>query len=149
MDYRKDFEELDTKKLKVPSEDEIKEKLQTLIPSAMLPLTPFSAKKKDWQKLYELARKGELIYEDREMKISDIKILNYQFPLLELEIAVGGGTYIRSIAHRIGEQFLLGGILISLRRHKLGEINIQDKKFKTISWDLRWEKFVLNYFEIE
>jgi tRNA U55 pseudouridine synthase TruB len=35
----------------------------------MLPLTPFSAKKKDGKKLYELARKGELILENREMKV--------------------------------------------------------------------------------
>lgn len=66
MDYWEIFEEYEVKENSIikhgeavlaPDLKDIEAKLDTLIPSAMLPLTPFSAKKKDGKKLYELARK--------------------------------------------------------------------------------------------
>jgi tRNA pseudouridine55 synthase len=102
-----------------PSLDQIKQKLDTIVPSGMLPIPTFSAKKKDGQRSYDLARKGKAVEESKEMKIYSYKILKYEFPLLELELDVGSGTYIRSIAHRLGEQFGLGGILTALRRTKV------------------------------
>ena len=60
MWYRDYYEEIDVKWKEIPLED-IKSKLDLLIPEYELPLTPFSAKKKDWKKLYDLARKWELI----------------------------------------------------------------------------------------
>jgi tRNA pseudouridine55 synthase len=102
-----------------PSLEQIKEKLDTIVPSGILPIPTFSAKKKDGKRSYDLARKGKAVEESKEMKIYSYKIINYEFPLLELEVDVGSGTYIRSIAHRLGEQFGLGGILTSLRRTKI------------------------------
>jgi hypothetical protein len=47
MDYWEEYEELDISKLEIPDIDDIKTKLDLLSPSYPLPLTPFSAKKKD------------------------------------------------------------------------------------------------------
>jgi tRNA pseudouridine55 synthase len=107
-----------------PSIEQIQEKINTLIPSAILPLTPFSAKKKDGKKLYELARAGVEVNESREMRVNNYEIVDYSFPTLTLKIDVWSGTYIRSIGYRLGQEFALGGILTSLRRTKVAAIDI-------------------------
>jgi len=107
-----------------PSIEQIQAKLDTLIPSAILPLTPFSAKKKDGKKLYELARAGVEVNETREMRINRYEIVSYNFPILTLTLDVWSGTYIRSIGYWLGQEFGLGGILTSLRRTKVAEIDI-------------------------
>lgn len=140
MDYREYFEELDTiwKKISV---DEIKKKLDLIIPVWELPLTPFSAKRKNWKKLYELARKWEQIVENKLMKIYWYEILEYDFPILKLKLDVWSGTYIRSIWHRLWEQFGIWWILVSLRRiwiwdYKLDEIKLDNEAtFFRKNWD--------------
>lgn len=124
VDFWEYFEELKLEDLKVPEQSQIQTVLQKLIPEAELPLTPFSAKKMGGKKLYEEARKGNLIQSTRMMRTQDFEIINYEFPVLKVKISVGSGTYIRSIAHRLGEQLGLGGILVGLRRTKVGEFEM-------------------------
>lgn len=139
MDYWEEFEELDIAPENAPNIENIKTKLNWLVPSAMLPLTPFSAKKKNWKKLYELARKWEKIIEDKEMKVLWYKILDYTFPELELALEVWSGTYIRSIGYWLWQEFGLGGILTSLRRTSIGDIAIENLKLEKIGkTDLMW-----------
>ncbi|MEI8008013.1 MAG: hypothetical protein WCI00_00780 [bacterium] len=38
------------------------------------------------------------------MKIQKYEILKYDFPLVQLKLDVGSGTYIRSIAYRLGKE---------------------------------------------
>ena len=103
--YREYHEQLDPETLQAPSLEAINELLQNKLGTTPFPLTPFSAKKVDGKKLYEYAREGNPIFMDVDMTVHSFKIVSYSFPQLELEISVGSGTYIRSIAHRIGEQF--------------------------------------------
>jgi len=49
-------------------------------------------------------------------------------------VEVGSGTYIRSIAHRLGEQFGLGWILTALRRTKVWNYELKNYTFKEIEW---------------
>ncbi len=120
---------------------EIKKELDKIIPEYELPLTPFSAKKKNWKKLYDLARKWGQINENRLMKIYWYEILDYNFPELKLRLDVGSWTYIRSIWHRLWEQFLLWWILTMLRRirvwnYNLNEINLDESAtFFRKEWD--------------
>ena len=140
MEYREYFEEIDVKWKDIPI-GQIKEKLDSIIPEWELPLTPFSAKKKDGKKLYELARKWNQIIENKIMKIYWYEILEYSFPILKLKLNVWSGTYIRSIGHRLGEQFWLGGILTELRRirvweYDLNKVNLdQTATFFRKEWD--------------
>lgn len=126
LDYREYFEEISIQDLVVPSIEAIKEKLNLLIPEYPLPLTPFSAKKKDGKKLYELARSGEIINETRIMKIHTYDILEYTFPTLQLELSVGSWTYIRSIGYWLGRELECWGILTSLRRESIWKYHLQD-----------------------
>ena len=125
MSFREYFEEIDTEWKEIPIE-QIKEKLDSIIPEYELPLTPFSAKKKDWKKLYELARNWNQIIESRIMKTYWYEILEYNFPKLKLRLDVWSWTYIRSIGHWLWEQFWLGGILIELRRLRIWEYNLDE-----------------------
>ncbi len=72
------------------------------------------------KRLYELARKGENIeVPSRTVEIFDLKILNWypgKFPELEIAIACGSGTYIRSIARDLGARLNYGGTLAHLIR---------------------------------
>ena len=119
-----------------PNQLAIEEQLATLLPERELPLTPFSAKKKDGKKLYELARSGQILTETRVMKTIDTKVLSYDFPLLQLSLHVGSGTYIRSIGYWLGQQFGLGGILTQLRRTSVGQFDLASMKLEPLgdSW---------------
>ena len=135
MGYREYFEEINVEWKDIPLED-IKSKLDLIIQEYELPLTPFSAKKKDWKKLYDLARKWELIFENRLMKTYGYEVLDYQFPELKLRLDVGSWTYIRSIWYRLWQQFWLGWILTMLRR-----IKVWDYKLDKINLDKSWTFF--------
>ena len=135
MDYREYFEEINVEWKDILVE-QIKEKLNSIIPEWELPLTPFSAKKKDGKKLYELARNWNQIIENKLMKTYWYEILEYSFPILKLKLDVGSGTYIRSIWHRLWEQFWLGWILTMLRRISVGEYELSK-----INLDKEWTFF--------
>ena len=135
MGYREYFEEINVEWKDIPLED-IKSKLDLIIQEYELPLTPFSAKKKDWKKLYDLARKWELIFENRLMKTYGYEVLDYQFPELKLRLDVGSWTYVRSIWHWLWEQIWVGGILTMLRRIRIGEYELSK-----INLDKEWTFF--------
>jgi tRNA pseudouridine55 synthase len=90
--------------VEAPSLGEIQRKLDKLIPEYELPLPAFSAKKIAGKKSYDDARAGTIREENKVMKIQTYEILSYDFPLLQLKLAVGSGTYIRSIAYRLGKE---------------------------------------------
>ncbi len=77
----------------------------------------YSAIKIDGQRLYKLARAGiEVEREARPVDIHDIRVLEFVSPKLVLEVDCGGGTYIRSLAHDIGEALGCGGHVADLVR---------------------------------
>lgn len=87
-EYTNEYLIIADKTIQAPDIEQIQAKLNTLIPSAILPLTPFSAKKKDGKKLYELARAGIEVNETREMIVNSYEILEYNFPILKLKLDV-------------------------------------------------------------
>ena len=86
----------------------------------------FSAKKIKGKKLYELARKGIRIHpQPQKIKIYQIKLLNYQWPFLNIQVHCSSGTYIRSLASDIGEKLKCGAYLQSLCRLRIGKHHLQ------------------------
>ena len=84
----------------------------------------FSAVKRDGQPLYKKARRGEAIdLPEREVTIQTLELLNYQPPLLTLRMGVSSGTYVRSLAHDLGEALGCGGHVVALRRTSVGGFN--------------------------
>ncbi len=116
--------EMESGSVEAPTLGEITKKLDKLIPEYELPLPAFSAKKIAGKRSYDDAREGKIREETKVMKVQKYYILKYEFPLLQIQIDVGSGTYIRSIAYRLGQQFGMWGTLIQLRRTRIGDWDI-------------------------
>lgn len=87
----------------------------------------FSAKKINGQRLYELARQGiEVERKANEIEIYQIKVLDYSWPLLQIEVQCSAGTYIRSLANDIGAKLGTGAYCEELVRTKIGQHSLAD-----------------------
>ena len=87
----------------------------------------FSAKKINGVKLHILARKGKnVILPKSVIEIFYLKIINFKYPNLILEIKCSAGTYIRSITNDVGKKLKTGALLIDLKRISIGNLNIND-----------------------
>ena len=80
----------------------------------------YSAIQVKGKRLYDLARAGEEVeVPARTVEIYKIEILAWRpgdYPQLDVEIACGGGTYIRAIARDLGAALNVGGTLAALTR---------------------------------
>ena len=87
----------------------------------------FSAKKVNGQKLYKLARQGKTIErEARVIHVSRYDILDFSLPEVSIIVGSSKGTYIRTLAHDLGERLGCGGHLCALRRTQVGKFRIED-----------------------
>lgn len=92
----------------------------------------YSAIKHNGEALYKLARAGvEVEREPRPVTVHEIKTLGFQDDLLTLEIACSKGTYIRTLAHDLGEILGCGAHVVQLRRLASGDVSID----KAVSLD--------------
>ena len=81
----------------------------------------FSAKKVEGLRAYELARAGEQVELRKALiNIYSITLEEYDMPKVRIRVECSKGTYIRSLAHEIGEALESGAYLTSLRRTKNG-----------------------------
>lgn len=88
----------------------------------------FSALKINGQTLYKLARKGqEVEIPERPVRIDalEIRAWDSEQRVLELDIRCGKGTYIRSLAHDLGQSLGCGAYLTGLRRTEVGPWNVE------------------------
>ncbi len=86
-----------------------------------------SAIKKDGVPLYKLARKGiEVEREARLVHIYNFRFTSYTEPLGQFRLACTKGTYVRSVAHELGEKLGCGAHLATLRRAVSGKFDVAD-----------------------
>ena len=84
-----------------------------------------SAIKMNGVPLYKLARKGiEVVREPRLIHIYNFRFTNYSEPLGEFRVACTKGTYVRSIAHDLGQKLGCGAHLATLRRSVSGKFDV-------------------------
>ena len=87
----------------------------------------YSAIKKDGVALYELARRGEEVeLKARSVTITDFIITNIELPVVAFKVTCSTGTYIRSLAHDVGQALGCGAYLSSLRRTAIGDFKVED-----------------------
>ena len=87
----------------------------------------YSALKVNGKKLYELAREGkEIERKARPIVVHEIEILSENMPEFTIRIKCSKGTYIRTICHDIGQKLSCGGVMVSLKRTKVGNFGIED-----------------------
>jgi len=86
-----------------------------------------SAIKKDGVPLYKLARKGvEVERQPRLVHIYSFQFSDYQEPVGRFRVACTKGTYVRSLAHELGQKVGCGAHLATLRRTVSGKFNVAD-----------------------
>lgn len=111
----------------IPTKEEIYICINNFIGSINQKPPSFSALKINGKRACDRVRDGEKIdLKERLIEIYEIKIINYSYPNLKLEIHCGSGTYIRSLARDIGEFLKLGGYISFLKRTNISEFDIKD-----------------------
>lgn len=117
-----------TKKcIKFPAEKEILEIIKSFEGNILQTPPPFSAKKYKGKPLYKHARENKKIkLPPNQIKIYYLNMLKYHPPFIDFETKCSSGTYIRSLAHEIGEKTGCGGHLSALQRTHTAYLNIKD-----------------------
>jgi tRNA pseudouridine55 synthase len=86
----------------------------------------YSAIKRGGQKAYDLARRGETVtLEPRSVNFYAIELIDWQPPLVVLDVHCSAGTYIRSLAHDVGQALGCGAHLAALRRTASGALRVE------------------------
>jgi len=87
----------------------------------------YSAIKHNGQPLYRRARRGEMVErQPRDVHISELVLLDWNSPSLIVEIACTPGTYVRSLAHDLGQRLGSGAHLAALARLSSGRFTLEE-----------------------
>jgi tRNA pseudouridine55 synthase len=90
---------------------------------------PVSAKKIGGRRAYELARKSVAVeLEPVKVRVYELSLLEVDGPDAHLRAHCEGGTYMRSIAHDLGQLLGCGAHLHELRRTASGEFEIEQAR---------------------
>ncbi|MDQ0475573.1 tRNA pseudouridine(55) synthase TruB [Chryseobacterium sp. MDT2-18] len=102
----------------------------------------FSAIKIEGNRAYDLARAGkEVEMKSRKTTIHYIKDVEIELPFVRFTVGCSKGTYIRSLAHDIGQDLVVGAYLTNLRRTKIGEYSIENGSSEYLENEYRFEDF--------
>lgn len=86
-----------------------------------------SAVKQDGVPLYKLARKGlEVERKERMVHIYRFRFTRYEEPVAWFRVACTKGTYVRTMAHDMGQKLGCGAHLLNLRRTGSGKFEVAD-----------------------
>jgi tRNA pseudouridine55 synthase len=150
--YDADGEILETKSVPPLTLEGLNEEASKFVGDQMQMPPMVSAIKMNGVPLYKLARKGiEVEREPRLIHIYNFCFTNYTEPLGEFRVACTKGTYVRSIAHDLGQKLGCGAHLATLRRCVSGKFDVADAKpldeiLKLSSSDL--EKRVIPFLKL-
>ncbi|MEI2690574.1 MAG: tRNA pseudouridine(55) synthase TruB [Anaerolineae bacterium] len=87
----------------------------------------FSALKRAGVPLYQRARAGEVLeIAPRPATVYELTLLQAEGPILHLRVRCGAGTYVRSIAHDLGQALGCGAHLSALRRTAVGAFTVEN-----------------------
>ena len=89
----------------------------------------YSAISKDGKRLYEYARRGEVVdIPAREVYIRSFEIDRIRLPFVHFRAVCNKGTYIRSLANDFGKRIGSCGYLWELTRTRIGTFSLEDSK---------------------
>ncbi len=75
--------------------------------------------------LYKLARKGETVErQPRLIHVYRFELLDFAPPDVRFRVECTKGTYVRTLAHDVGQALGVGAHLVALRRTKIGQIDV-------------------------
>ena len=114
---------------RIHEKQEIEETLSSFLGESTQIPPMSSAIKVDGVALYKLAHKGqEIERKPRKIVISSIRLLSQEGPRIRFEAEVSSGTYLRTLGEDIAERLGEVGHLVSLRRTKIGSVDVRKAK---------------------
>ena len=142
-------ESYDTEKPEILEQDisnvtveQIKETLEKFLGEIDQKPPIFSAIKIEGNRAYDLARAGkEVEMKSRKTTINYITDIEIELPFVRFTVGCSKGTYIRSLAHDIGQDLGVGAYLTNLRRTKIGEYKIENGSSAYLKDEYRFENF--------
>ncbi len=109
------------------TEDEFSNALKQFIGEIEQVPPPYSAVKVKGKKAYEMAREGEEVeLMPRKIQVYNLDLLEWAPPDAVIDVYCSSGTYVRSLAHDLGEALGCGAHLVGLRRTKSGRFTLRD-----------------------
>lgn len=105
----------------------------------------YSAIKQDGRKLYDLARAGRVVErEPRLVRIDALDIVAWTPPFVTVDVVCSAGTYIRSLAHDLGQQLGVGAHLAGLVRTASGSFQLADSvELDTLLSAGEWQSYLI------
>ncbi len=130
------------------SEKQFNDVLQSFVGEIEQVPPPYSAVKVKGKKAYEMARQGEEVnLEPRMINVYNLELLEWAPPEAVIDVYCSSGTYVRSLAHDLGEKLGCGAHLIGLRRTKSGRFTLRDavplRKLREAFENGSWEEFLI------
>lgn len=112
----------------IPTDSQIRKLLDERFTGKIAQVPPsYSAVHINGQRAYDLARQGKQFeLQARTVQIEHSEIIKYDYPHLTLNVRCGSGTYIRSLAHDLGQALHCAGYLSGLRRTLVGEWSVEN-----------------------
>ena len=109
------------------SEERLKDLLPQFTGKLMQTPPPISAKKIDGVPAYKLTRKNKPVrLEPVEVHVFEFELLGVAGERAEVRVRCSTGTYMRSLAHELGQQLGVGAHVESLRRTAMGEFTVEN-----------------------
>jgi tRNA pseudouridine55 synthase len=122
-----DGEVLETRPVPPLSEAELKTTMATFLGDQYQTPPMYSAIKVDGVALYKSARKGvEVDREPRFIRVSSFELTGFALPRFDFRLRCSKGTYVRTIAHDLGNKLGCGAHLAALRRTATDKFKIAD-----------------------
>lgn len=130
------------------TEDQFDEVLKSFVGEIEQVPPPYSAVKVKGKKAYEMARKGEEVdLEARTINVYNLELLEWAPPEAVIDVYCSSGTYVRSLAHDLGEKLGCGAHLTGLRRTKSGRFTLRDavplRKLREAFDNDTWQEFLI------
>lgn len=123
------------------TEDFIKETLEKFLGQIDQKPPVFSAIRIEGARAYDLARAGqEVEMKSRKTTIHYLKNIEIDLPFVRFTVGCSKGTYIRSLAHDIGQSLGVGAYLTNLRRTKIGAYTVEHASEELLSNEYRFSK---------
>lgn len=116
---QKPFEEI--------TQDKVEEAMKKFVGNIEQTPPMVSAVKVGGKRLYQLARKGiEVERQPRKIHVSLLKMVSFLSPLVEFYVECSKGTYIRQLAHDIGDFLGCGACITQIERTQVGPFLIAE-----------------------
>jgi tRNA pseudouridine55 synthase len=120
-----DGEVLETRPVPPLTAEQVRAAMQTFLGDQYQTPPMFSAIKVGGVPLYKLARKGEdVAREPRFIRVASYELTRFAPPHLDFRLRCSKGTYVRTLAHDLGQKLGCGAHLCALRRTATDRLRI-------------------------